>query len=640
VTSADSRVVGSRRPAIVLAALLLGAGVAAALGPSFGVARPADGAPASGFAVAGWVAVLPGLLALALALVRPVLGLAATAGAGLVSIARLLADLAVVTEIDRVSRPELFVETTDRARPFGVAAGAWMLLAADLIMIIVGVLAARRLATVVTVRDGPRSGVLFGSPEPARDETDDADLGAGVPVAAMTDPQSGRRRLNLPMVGTGFLGAVLLLVGHLDIPYSGGYLALRVLPFGTSVGGLASAVVLAFTVAGVVLVAAALPRDVAQALLGGTALAAAVPSLVAVVAVAAGAPTGLSPVVWWGLAGAVILAAAGLFARRDLRSTRSSADVAPPGPPTVVAAIGGLAAAAALAAASQTSLLYLDGAPPDEVAGVLLAPAALPLLIAAFPLGVAGVLTLPRATAVAGRAALMVVWAGAGYALGRAFWATSLVSATSTGSTSGITHTWTTGPGGWLMGLGAVLAIVAAVFAVMAHRRAAEATPEIVDDESLARSRDRRRWTAIAATVAVPVALALPVYTGLGVSSAPSLIHGLDLDTWAFWALAVGAVLGIWLGALSRTPQVAGAGPVAAATVLAQPLMVPGVVRALPGFTLAAGFWVILVVVVVLVAVAVLFARSAATVGTRPPWPGDAPRAQSRVDAESKGGGQ
>ena len=39
---------------------------------------------------------------------------------------------------------------------------------------------------------------------------------------------------------------------------------------------------------------------------------------------------------------------------------------------------------------------------------------------------------LVPATVVAGRAALMVVSAGAGYALGRAFWATSLVSATST----------------------------------------------------------------------------------------------------------------------------------------------------------------------------------------------------------------
>jgi hypothetical protein len=423
------------------------------------------------------------------------------------------------------------------------------------------------------------------------------------------------------MLGVGFLGAVLLLVGNLDIPYQGGYLALRVLPFGTSVSGLAAAVVLSVIAAGAVLVAAALPRDLAQALLGGTALAAAVPSLTAVVAVVAGAPTGLSAVVWWALAGAALLAAAGLLARRAVGRSGGSDTLASPATPTLIAAICALAAAAALGAASQTSLLYLDGAPPDEVSGVLLAPAALPLLIAAIPVGLAAVLALVPATAVVGRTGLMIVWAGAGYALGRAFWATSLVSATSSGSTTGITHTWTIGPGGWLMSVGAALAVAAAVLAVTGHRRAEQASPEVVDDDSLAASRAARRWIAVAGSVAVPVALALPVYSGLGVSSAPSLLHGLDLDTWAFWALAVGGWLGLWLGATTRSALVAASAPVAAATVLAQPLLVPGVVRGLPGFTLAAGFWAIVVLVIVLLGVAAVDARSAAGVRTRSPWP-------------------
>jgi hypothetical protein len=645
VTSVERQAARDRSSALLLATLLLAAGVVAAAGPTLGVVHPADGAAVSAFALAGWVAVLPGVLALALALVRPVLGLAATAGAGLVGIARLLADLAVVTETDRVSRPELFVETTDRARPFETGAGGWVLLAADLLMVVVGVVAARRLASQVVVRDGPRADALFGAPEPVTEPSVDAAADAAGPAdpSAVPDalaplsapePPPGRRRLNLPMVGSGFLGAVLLLVGNLDIPYTGGYLALRVLPFGTSVSGLVAAVVLAFIAAGAVLVAAALPRDVAQALLGGTALAAAVPLLTAVVAVAAGAPTGLSAVVWWGLAGAVVLAASGLLSRRALTRAGPSDALSAPATPTLVAGICGLAAAAALGGAAQTSLLYLDGAPPDDIAGVLLAPAALPLLIAAIPLGLAAILTLVRGTAVAGRTALMVVWAGAGYALGRAFWATSLVSATSTGSATGITHTWTIGPGGWLMSLGAALAVAAAVLAAVGHRRAVQASPEVVDDDSLAASREQRRWPAVAISVAVPVALALPVYTGLGVSSAPSLIHGLDLDTWAYWALAVGGCLGLWLGATSRSAWVAAAAPVAVAAVLAQPLIVPGVVRALPGFTLAAGFWAILVLVVVLLGVAAVFTRSAALIRTRSPWPRAAP-----VHVESKGNG-
>lgn len=642
MTSADRAAAAARNQAATLASLLLAAGVVVAATPVLPVVRPADGAAVSAYAVAGWVAVLPGLLALILAVVRPVLGVAATAGAGLIGIARLLSDLAVVAETDRVSRPELFVETTDRARPLAAAAGGWVLLGADLLMIVVGVLAARRLAAETGEPDEPRGDALFGGPPAPAPAGPDPTPGGTDPAAAAAalEPVAGRRRLNLPMLAVGFLGAVLLLVGNLDIPYRGGYLALRVLPFGTSVSGLAAAVVLSVIAAGAVLVAAALPRDVAQALLGGTALAAAVPSLTAVVAVVAGAPTGLSAVVWWGLAGTALLAASGLLARRAVGRSGASDPLASPATPTLIAAICGLAAAAALGGASQTPLLYLDGAPPDEVSGVLLAPAALPLLIAAIPVGLAGVLALVPATAVAGRAALMIVWAGAGYALGRAFWATSLVSATSTGSATGITHSWTIGPGGWLMSVGAALAVAAAVLAAVGHRRAEQASPDVVDDDSLAASRAARRWLAVLGSVAVPVALALPVYTGLGVSSAPSLLHGLDLDTWAFWALAVGGWLGLWLGATTRSTWVAAAAPVAAAAVLAQPLLVPGVTRGLPGFTLAAGFWAIVIVVIVLLGAAAVFARSAAGIRTRPPWPAGGAEGRPQPERVEPKGGQ
>jgi len=124
-----------RRPALVLSSLLLVAGVLAGLSPIVGIVRTDDGSPTSSAVLAAFVVALPGLLAVLLALRRPAWGLAATAGGGIVGLARLLADLAVLTEIDRISRPELFAETTDRARPFGPAAGGWELLLADLLML-------------------------------------------------------------------------------------------------------------------------------------------------------------------------------------------------------------------------------------------------------------------------------------------------------------------------------------------------------------------------------------------------------------------------------------------------------------------------------------------------------------------------
>jgi hypothetical protein len=88
---------GGRSAAVLLASLLLAAGVVIATSPLAGQVVPADGAPVSAFLAAGWVAVLPGLLAVGLALVRPALGLAATAGSGLIGLSRLLGYLALVT---------------------------------------------------------------------------------------------------------------------------------------------------------------------------------------------------------------------------------------------------------------------------------------------------------------------------------------------------------------------------------------------------------------------------------------------------------------------------------------------------------------------------------------------------------------
>ncbi|HEY5116174.1 MAG TPA: hypothetical protein VIJ00_11675, partial [Nakamurella sp.] len=144
--NANHQDVAERASARLLAGLLLLAGVLVGLCPLIGVVTTADGSPTDAVTIAAFTAVLPGLLAVALAVPRPVLALAATAGAGLIGLARIFADLALLTEIDGVTRPELFYETTDRARPFAATGGGWLLLAADLLMVVAGVLAAGRLA--------------------------------------------------------------------------------------------------------------------------------------------------------------------------------------------------------------------------------------------------------------------------------------------------------------------------------------------------------------------------------------------------------------------------------------------------------------------------------------------------------------
>ena len=605
--------------ALILAGLLLLAGVLIGLSPLLGVVVTADSSPTTASAVAAFVAILPGALALVLAARRPILGLAATAGGGLIGMVRLLTDVAVVTETDRITRPELFAETTDRARPFSAGAGAWLLIAADVLWLVVGVLAAVRTAAAISSVNGPRSDDIFGGPDTGSDGSDPNQDGRAVDdgtavVAALSQPRAGRRPLNLPMVSAGFLGALLLMVGALGTPYSGGYLDLRVLPFGSSLTGLVAAALLGFLAAVVVLVAAALPRSIAMALLAGTALAAAVPSVTALVAVLTGAPTTLSPIVWCGLAGSVILALTGLLARSGAASgvTRDPDGTPPQHWLTVGTGALALLAAGALAGASQSAVLYLDGAAPDGIAGAALAPAGPPQLVAAIPLAIAGVMALIRPVAAAGRAAVAVLWAGAAYAFGQALWARSLVLATA-GDSSTNQHTWTSGPGQWLSMLGTLLALSAAVLAVVTTRRVNQASLDIVDDESFDASRTARLWPAVALAMLIVIALALPVHTDL-TGAAPTLLHGYDLDTWGFWALAIGGIGAVWAASATRFAGPAAAWLVSAAALVVQPLIVPAVLRDVAGYAWSAGLWAGIVAVVLLLAASPYFAAMAGRV--------------------------
>jgi len=638
LTSASNRSdAGERAPARLLAGLLLLAGVLIGVCPLIGVVTTADGSPTGAVTIAAFTAVLPGLLAVALAVIRPTLGLAATAGAGLIGLARLFGDLAILTETDGVTRPELFYETTDRARPFATTAGGWLLLAADVLMVVVGVLAAGRLARAGAEDSGTGPEPMFGSaPDPAfaAESPAEAITGAGEgtraddSVLALTRPPEGRLGRNLPMIGVGFLGAILLMVGALETPYSGGYLALRVLPLGASLTGVSAAALLSLLAAVSVVIAAALPRPVAAALLAGTALAAAVPPLTAVVAVLAGAPTSVSSSAWWGLAGAVVLASAGLLARhRGSTVDRSDGDGDGDGDgdapsPMLTLAAGGLTLLAAVAAfaASRTALLQVNGAVPDDAAAAVLAPPGPRFLVAAVPLGVAGVLLLIPPTARIGRAVACIVWAAPVYALAQALALRSLVVASADNPLNAdlpaeVRRTWTAGPGLWWGVVAVALAVAAAVLAVITARQVEEASLQVVVDDSVEQSRLVRGWTAAGLTVLTVVSCTLPVYS-VGLTPSSTLFVGYDLDAWGIWAVALAVATASWAATLTRRPAVAAGYLLAAAGIAAVPLIVPGAIRDAPGFAWGPGLWAGGALVVGLLACVPVFAADARRVRT------------------------
>ena len=82
----------------------------------------------------------------------------------------------------------------------------------------------------------------------------------------------------------------------------------------------------------------------------------------------------------------------------------------------------------------------------------------------------------------------------------------------------------------------------------------------------------------------------------------PTLLHGYDLDTWGFWALAIGGVGAVWAAAVTRLAGPAAAWLVSAAVLVVQPLIVPTVVRDVAGYAWSAGLWAGIAVVVLLLA--------------------------------------
>lgn len=603
------------------AVLLLVAGVLIGIAAVVGVATAADGGPRGGVPVAAFTAALPGLVAVVVGLRAPTAGLALTAAAGWWGLARLLADLSLLGDLSTVVRPELFAETSARSQPFTVGAGVGALLLADLIWIVAAVLATRAVATRL-LPDRPAGSALFGDP---------------APDGAAAD-RDGRTRWSVPVLLVGLLGVVLVAVGSLDPGYVGGFLDLRALPPGATLLGILGIGLAVIVAAGLVLVAGATRRSVAVPLLLGSGLAAAVPLLVAIIVVAGGDGIGspeLSGLVWWGLAGAVLLAVAGLLAPRGDGPAASApqahagaASAGAPGPvPTEVpdghrAAFlaGGLAllAGAASIGAAFTPLLLIDGKVPVGATADVVAPIGPPFAVAAAPVLLAGVLVLLAPTRRAGLIAAAVTWAGPLLALTQALAvrATVLFSASRpVDSPQQVAPpTWTDGLGFWSAWLAVLAALTAAVLAAIAARRLSDAATDVPDDDSVAASRPLRTGLAVGLSALTVVALSVPIWSTLGQGASSTLLSGYDVGVWGRWAVAVAVVIAVGAAARTLRADVALAAPIAAAAVTVQPLLVPAAVREQVGFTWGAGSWLVGAVAVLLLAAAPVFARQAARI--------------------------
>jgi len=581
-----------RRPALLVAAMLLLGGVMVGFGPTLGVARSYDGSTVGIAAGAVWVVLLPGITAVLISGWKPILGLAVSAGAGMLVLARVVADVSLWTGINTAFRPELFYELSDGALPFRAGPGVAMVVGGDVVMLAAGVMAARLLTANLSLQT--ESNFLIGRSE---DE----------------GPPGSRPERNTWVILAGFLGILGLLIVSLSLPYRGGYLAARYLPAELDLLGLTAALIAAAVATIAVLACAVLPRQMSSALLGGVAIAAAMPLLTAIAARLSSAPVQLNPIIWVGLSAAIVLAAAALFSRvrliqqdeRDLSSTAVRTRN------IVGAALSVATGVAGLVSWLLPQLRFNGGAVPTISSGLgISAPQSSPFLYAAIPPLVGGVLWLIPAVARAGRAVSAVGWLGLVLAVGQSLDVLGqLITSASVPNAGFALPTWSAGPGMWWGASAIVLGVATLVLSVTSSRQAADASPLVEDEMSFSRARSIGVVVASVMTVFVVIALALPVYrTEKGASA--TLLVGFQVNSWGVVALAVGAIWAAWAAGRTSHTSTALAYCLAAAGLLTVRLVIPAALRAEDGFVLQTGFYVGFAAVAACIVSAGVLARS------------------------------
>jgi hypothetical protein len=415
------------------------------------------------------------------------------------------------------------------------------------------------------------------------------------------------------LISVGFVGVLALLTASLTLPYTGGYLADRYLPPELGLWGIGAALALAVVATIAVLAAAILPRWIAFALLSGVAAAAAVPFLTALAVRAVGAPVQLNPVVALGLAGAVLVAAAGLLARDGpLKATPGDSPVVSLRRLDITGAVLSLLVAAAAAAAWRLpQLRYNGGADPKLTDGFAIsAPLSLPFAVAMVVPLIGGVLWLVPSSVRAGRAVASIGWISVVYAATQSLYVLGQVVASAAVPNAGFAApNWSAGPGLWSAIAGIGLGIGTLAFSIAASRSAAQESLSVPDDDLLAESRTFGTLVASVLTGLTVVALALPVYRTSAGSSA-TLLVGFQVSSWGVLALAAGMVAAAWSGGRATTVVQAAAFPLTGAAILAVRLVIPRAVSAQEGFEKAAGLYAGYAVALAFVAAAIALARS------------------------------
>jgi len=591
----------ARRSAFLAAGVLVLGGVFIGIGALVGVAHTYDGSARGQASGAVWVVLLPALVALLCAVRRPELGLAVSAGAGTLGGARLLADLSLLSAPNAVVRPELFYEVSVRAQPFGVAPGAFLVLLGDLLLLAGGIIAAGRMARVVSYRATERG---FDAPISAQRSELGPDLlaealeSSGTERPAQTDEPDDRPIRSNRLLVAGFAGVMVLLTASLSLPYRGGYFDSRYLSAELDLSGVTAALVLALLATVGLLVAAALPRLLAIGLLAGVAIAGAIPFLTAVAVRATRAPVELGVGVAVGIAGCVLLGAAGLLTRSGLIVEAAddsglivkAADDEPSAASSRL--LDGIGAALSLGTGASCvlawrwqQLSYNGGPDPVLRSGFAIsAPLSTPYLVAAFLPLIGGVLWFVPPLARAGRVVAGLGWIPLLFAVTQSLSLLGTVQASAQVPNLGFAApTWSSGSGLWCGIAGTALGVAVLGIALKAGRRAADASVLVVDDESAAGS--GRNGTVVAAllTILTLVALAVPTYR-TAAESAPTLRIGFALDSWGVWALAAGMIAAAWFAARTTWAAAASAFALTGGAIGVVRLVIPAAVRAQPGF--------------------------------------------------------
>lgn len=637
------------------AGLLLAGAVLVGVGGLVGVVTGFDHSSLGAVAGAGWIVLLPAVVAVAFTALKPAIGLAVTAGAGVVALSRSLADLGLLNSPNNVVRPEFFYELTDRAQPFSSAPGAVVVVLGDGLMVVAGLLAARRLATSLSFRtdrifdDVEEPGLADAPTGPellveAR-EQDEAVRSEDADGAAPTGP-----RRNNWLVFAGFVGVLMVLAASLGFPYSGGYLAARYIPPELGLSGLGAALAGALVATIAVLAAAILPRAIAVGLLGGVALGAAVPFLTAMLVSITDAPVQLNPVVGLGILGVIVIAAAGGLARvsfvQDDYSDPSRASVLSL---NVVGAVLSLVVAVAAVTAWRVAQLRYSGGVVPTTAGsgvALSAPQSAPFLVAAFVPAIGGVLWLVPPLARVGRALAAVSWVALAYAVAQSTYVLGQLVASASYYVPGSpfsTPSWSAGPGLWwgVVGIGSGLAVLAV--ATVSGRQAAQASSLVVDDDTVAPARTVGTMVAVGLSIITLVVLSLPVYDTSQLSSA-TLLDGYQANSWGVLTLAAGMIGAAWAAGRSQWVSGAVAFALSGAAVMAVRLVIPAAVRAQDGFStrpgLVAGYVAVFAFAIgaVLLAVSSSRIRRAELVPLVPAAPAMKPVREPGVAARSGGG--